>query len=98
GGGSLAATAAARVAFVVGDFARAAAILDEATALATTVEHTAAAARLRAALASAEGDHAAEAAAWAEVAAALPDGDRAAVTGLNHRFALADSHPRAAAC
>lgn len=98
GGGAIAATAAARVAFVVGDFARAEAILIEAETLATAPEHRAAIARLRAALASADGDHAAEAVAWADVRAAVPDGDRAAVTGLNHGFALAAAGQRAAAC
>lgn len=97
GGGATAATAAARVAFVVGDFARAHAILVEADALATAPADRAAIARLRAALASAEGDHEREAAAWAEVAAALPTSERAAVTGLNHGFALAAAGRRAEA-
>lgn len=95
GGGVRAAVAAARVAFVVGDFAGAHAILAE-LAPATPAER-ALVARLEAALASAEGDHAAEARAWRAVMAAVPNSDRHVTAWLNLGFALAAAGDRDAA-
>src|SRR6185503_14854792 len=104
GGSVRAAVASARLAFVLGDFARAHAILAEVSPckLADATDGRPAAeralvARLEAALASAAGDHAAEARAWRAVIAALPHSDRNVTASLNLGFALASAGERATA-
>lgn len=112
GGGVRAAVASARLAFVLGDFAQAHAILAEVTpcqlaaappADGTGIDDTrtpgerALVARLEAALASAAGDHASEARAWRAVMAAAPRSDRRATAALNLGFALASAGDRATA-